>query len=143
MKRRTQLSPYCLTVTAAGAATLEVVIAPDAGEVQGTVSDKDRQPVAGATIVLVPDQRSRADLFKSSTSDQNGHFELASVTPGGYKLFAWDDVEPGAWNDPDFLKDYEKQGEKTVLGPKSRSNRKPAFGNWCGRAIAGAHHTAV
>ena len=110
-----------LTVTASGAATLEVVIAPDAGDVQGGVSDKDQQPVAGATIVLAPAQRTRMDLFKTTTSDQNGHYELGSISPGDYKLFAWDDVEPGAWNDPDFLKDYEKQGEKIALEPKARA----------------------
>ena len=63
----------------------------------------------------------RADLFKSAASDQNGHYEFAAIAPGDYKLFAWDDVEPEAWNDPDFLKDYEKQGEKVALEPRARA----------------------
>jgi len=110
-----------ITVAASETIPLEIVLASDGSAVQGVVLDKDQQPFAGATIVLVPAQRSRADLFKSATSDQNGRYEFASVTPGDYKVFAWDDVEPDAWNDPDFLKDYEKQGEKTVLEPKARS----------------------
>jgi hypothetical protein len=32
---------------------------------------------------------------------------METVPPGSYKLFAWDDVEPGIWWDPDFLKNYE------------------------------------
>jgi hypothetical protein len=110
-----------LTVTGAGTVEIEIVMASDGGGAQGVVLDKDQQPVAGATILLAPDRRSRQDLFKSTTSDQNGHYEFTDVTPGDYKLFAWDDVEPEAWNDPDFLKDYEKQGEKETLEPKARS----------------------
>jgi hypothetical protein len=97
------------------------VVASDGGAVEGVALDKNQQPAAGATIVLVPDRRSRMDLFKSTTSDQNGHYEIASIPPGDYKLFAWDDIEPDAWNDPDFLKDYEKQGEKTTLEAKMRA----------------------
>lgn len=64
----------------------------------------------------------RADLFKSTTSDQNGHYEFAVIAPGNYKLFAWEDVEPEAWEDSDFLKDYEKLGEKVVLEPGARAS---------------------
>jgi hypothetical protein len=63
----------------------------------------------------------RADLFKSTTSDQHGHYEFTAITPGDYKLFAWEDIEPNSWNDPGFLKDYEKQSEKTTLEPKARA----------------------
>jgi hypothetical protein len=40
--------------------------------------------------------------------------------PGGYKLFAWDDVEAGEWRDPGFLRDYEKEGEKLTLEPRAQ-----------------------
>jgi protocatechuate 3,4-dioxygenase beta subunit len=110
-----------LTVAGGGTIDYEVVIASDGGGAQGVVLDKDQRPVAGATVLLAPDRRSRLDLFKSTASDQYGHYEFASIAPGDYKLFAWDDVEPEAWNDPDFLKDYEKQGEKAAVEPKSRA----------------------
>ena len=110
-----------LTVAGAGTIDIEIVLASDGGGVEGAVLDKNRQPVAGATVLLAPDRRSRADLFKSTTSDQNGHYEFTAITPGDYKLFAWEDVEPNSWNDPDFRKDYEKQGEKTTLRPKTRA----------------------
>jgi len=110
-----------LTVTGPGTIDIDVVIAADGGAVQGMVRDKDQQPVAGATILLAPDKRSRADLFASATSDQNGHYEFAATAPGNYKLFAWEDVETRAWNDPDFLKGYEKQGEKIALEAGARA----------------------
>jgi len=109
-----------LTVTG-GNIGVDVVLAADGGVVQGVVRDKDQQPVAGATILLAPDKRSRADLFRSTASDQNGRYELAAIAPGDYKLFAWGEVEPHEWNDPQFLKDYEKQGEKVELQSSARS----------------------
>jgi hypothetical protein len=110
-----------LTVAGPGTIAIDVVLASDGGRVQGVVRDKNGQSVTGATILLAPDRRSREDLFKSVTSDQNGHYEFAAIAPGNYKLFAWDDVEPKAWSDPDFLKDYEKLGEKLVLEAEARA----------------------
>jgi hypothetical protein len=111
-----------LTVTGAGTIDIAIAVAFDGGAVQGVVRDKNQQPVPGATILLAPEGRSRADLFKSTTSDQNGHYEFAVIAPGNYKLFAWEDVEPEAWEDSDFLKDYEKLGEKVVLEPGARAS---------------------
>jgi len=30
-------------------------------------------------------------------------------------------VEPNDWNDPGFIKDYEKQGEKALVEPKAHA----------------------
>ena len=49
------------------------------------------------------------------SSDQNGHFDLKSIPPGDYKVFAWEDVEPGIWQDPEFLKDHEKNGQPLTI----------------------------
>jgi hypothetical protein len=55
------------------------------------------------------------DLFLTAATDQYGHYELPDVPPGEYKVFAWDDVEPGIWFDPEFLKKYEKSGETVTV----------------------------
>lgn len=31
---------------------------------------------------------------------------MRNVARGDYKLFAWEDIEPGAYNDPDVLRRY-------------------------------------
>jgi hypothetical protein len=97
---------------------LEVVLASDGGKVDGTVSDKDDKPVAGATVVLIPNDpalRARLDYGRDATTDQAGHFEMKNIAPGDYKLFAWDDVEEGSWFDPDFLKDFEAKGQPVIV----------------------------
>jgi hypothetical protein len=35
---------------------------------------------------------------------------MQGITPGDYALFAWENVETGAWQDPDFLRGYQTQG---------------------------------
>jgi hypothetical protein len=59
-----------LTVAGPGAISIDVTLASDGGKAEGVVRNKDQQIVSGATILLVPERRSRTDLFKSVTSDQ-------------------------------------------------------------------------
>ncbi len=85
----------------------------------GVVQDADNKPVTGATVVLVPDSR-RFSLYKEEHSDQNGRFSMKGLTPGGYKLLAWEDIETGTFYDPEFLKKYESKAESLSLKPSDR-----------------------
>lgn len=89
-----------------GAVPLEIVLAPDAGELDGPALDKDGNPALGATGVSIPDPafRKRSDRFFSAGVDQKGRFQMKGMPPDDYKLFVWDDVEPDVWFDPDFLR---------------------------------------
>ena len=104
-----------------GTIEAEILLLLDGARVEGAVRGKDEQPVAGATIVLIPDHRSRSDRYSFTTSDQNGHYEFPTVAPVSCKVFAWEDVETGQWSDPDFLKLYEDQRQKVVVDSKARS----------------------
>jgi protocatechuate 3,4-dioxygenase beta subunit len=110
-----------LTIAGPGTVYVDIALASDGAAVEGLVRNGDSQPVAGATVVLAPEQRPKAMEFTSTTTDQNGRYEFTAVAPGKYKVFAWDTAEPEAWNDPDFLAQYEKQGEKAALEPKGRT----------------------
>jgi hypothetical protein len=81
------------------------------------VVDKDEKPVPGATVVLIPEpsRRHRWDLYKPTTADQYGRFELQTLPPGEYKLFAWEDIEPTSWFDPEVLKEVEKHGAAVTV----------------------------
>jgi hypothetical protein len=85
------------------------------------VADQDGKPVAGATVVLIaePKLRSRSDSYYKCTTDQYGRYRFENVRPGEYKLFAWDDPEPNAWFDPEFLQTVEAKGERITLQPKA------------------------
>jgi hypothetical protein len=107
------------TVTRGSPAVLEITISSHGARVQGTVSGQDGLPAPGVWVVLVPDGThiSRRRLNKHQTTDQYGHFDLRGIAPGDYKLFSWDEVENGAWEDPDFLKPLEEKrlGQKVTV----------------------------
>ncbi len=103
---------------------LDVLLSSAGGHVEGIVLKDNQQAAAGATVVLVPDgeRRSRPDLFRSASADDSGRFVLRGIPPGDYRLLAWEDVEPGAWLDADFLRDYERRGETLSIGERGRFN---------------------
>jgi hypothetical protein len=109
-----------LTIQGPGAVPLEIVLAPDAGELEGVALDKDGNPAPGATVVAIPDPafRKRSDRFFSAGADQQGRFQMKGMPPGDYKLFAWEDIEPDAWFDPDVLRPIESRGEPVKIEAK-------------------------
>jgi hypothetical protein len=109
-----------------GPGALEVVLSASAGQVGGVVLDEDEKPLAGATVVLLPEpeRRKYEHLIKTTTCDQNGRFTLEGISPGEYKLFAWKEVETGAWQDPDFMTPIEKHGEEVTIREAGRESRQ-------------------
>ncbi len=92
--------------------TLELVLSSAGGQIEGMVTS-EQQGFDSALVVLVPEPRHRgqARLYKMTTTDQYGRFTLRGIAPGDYKLFAWEDIEAGAYYDTDFLRPYEERGE--------------------------------
>ena len=103
--------------TASGSATIELVMSSKGGTVEGVVVEKEKDvddghPVAGATVVAVPEERYRKipDRFAIGSTDQSGAFTIHGMAPGNYTLYAWQDAGDGIWRDPDFLKSQEANG---------------------------------
>jgi len=73
-------------------------------------------------VVLIPDaaRRDRRDLYKKVFSDNAGKFQLTGIAPGNYKLFAWEFVEDGAWEDPEFMRIYEDVGKTVRVAENGR-----------------------
>jgi hypothetical protein len=90
------------------------------GLIEGTIIDKELKPMQGIQAVLIPD-RERRNLYKFATSEQNGRFTMRAIAPRDYKLFAWEDLEPGAYNDPDFLPKYEALATPVKLSELSKA----------------------
>jgi 5-hydroxyisourate hydrolase-like protein (transthyretin family) len=90
---------------------LEIVIGTNTGALEGTVVNDRGQAAVDAAVVLVPEVRLRTDLFEATTSDASGRFRFDRLPPGDYKLFGWQEVENGAWFDPDFMRAVESRGQ--------------------------------
>ena len=46
---------------------------------------------------------------------------MRSVMPGDYRVLAWEEIETGAYMDPEFLKNFETRGE-TVRAQRGSQN---------------------
>jgi hypothetical protein len=86
--------------------SLEIVLSSRGAHVQGTVLNEDNLPAVGAWAEAIPDKKTRRSSYSANT-DQYGHFELRGLPPGKYKLFGWARLHTGAWEDSEFLKEYE------------------------------------
>ena len=54
------------------------------GKINGVVLNDQQQPVNGAIVALVPELRFRthSELYKSTTTDSSGNFNLEGIAPG-------------------------------------------------------------
>src|SRR5579864_118154 len=105
---------------------LEILLTSNGGQVEGVVLNAEEQPATGAAVVLVPDsaRRSQSRFYKETTTDQYGRYNIKGLAPGEYKLFAWEDVENGAYEDPEFLKNFEALGESVAIRDGCRESKQ-------------------
>ena len=103
---------------------LEIVIGANAGRIEGSVVNTRNEPLFNRTVVLAPDVRlrQRDDLYKVVSTDNSGRFQMQGIPPGDYKLFSWENVETGAWRDPDFIQAYESAGRPIRINEGSNEN---------------------
>jgi protocatechuate 3,4-dioxygenase beta subunit len=101
------------------AGELEIRIAPGAGAVSGSVT-REGGPGAGALVAIIPEEpyKSWAELYRTTNTSQNGSFTFANVRPGRYRLYAFEAVEPGSNQDPEFIKRFEADGKSINLVEK-------------------------
>jgi hypothetical protein len=101
-----------VTISAHSAAPLQILLASDGGRIDAVVRDGENRPVSGARVVLVPDtaRRHRLDTYRTGTSNEEGSVILRGIPPGDYKLFAWENIEPNAYLNADYLQNYDGVG---------------------------------
>jgi hypothetical protein len=88
---------------------MDVVLSTNGSAVEGRILGDKQEPVGYVRVVLLPDG-ARGGFYKDAVSDAAGKFEINGIPPGDYKLFAWEFVEPGAWQDARFMRRYKDQG---------------------------------
>ncbi len=101
---------------AEGQVQIEIVLSPQAATLEGTVMDGDK-PAGGMSVVLAPEpfREGQQYLVRSATSDQNGRFQLRSLRPGEYRLYAFEDPEVAYDRGPEALKPFEQHAVKVTL----------------------------
>ena len=93
---------------------LDIVIGANPGSLDGVVMNEVRQPIAGAYVILFAnnpaDRLYRTDMYKVTSTDNLGRFQVQGLGPGDYRVFAWENIERGTWIDSTFLRQQEERG---------------------------------
>jgi hypothetical protein len=96
-----------------------LLLARDVAEVKGGVQHND-QPVAGAVVVLLPQDPARRKLARRTASvqtDARGQFHLRGVIPGEYFAFAVMPLEDAAYFDAEFPERNRARAERLTVAP--------------------------
>jgi hypothetical protein len=119
------VSSSTIHVEGAIADQLEIVLSGNTSTVDAFVVDRNKQPSAATTVVLVPDSERRQlfDLYRTATTDSSGRAILTNVAPGSYKLFAWQDIEPYAWQNAEALRPFEDRGAAVSIGENAKMSQ--------------------
>jgi protocatechuate 3,4-dioxygenase beta subunit len=115
-------SPAAIRVNGQPLNDLEIVLAAQAGQIDGRTVNTSGTVMPNATVVVVPEQRSRFELFKTVASDASARFHFDGITPGKYLLFAWEDIEQDLWYNPEFLRAIEDRGKAITIAEGTREN---------------------
>jgi protocatechuate 3,4-dioxygenase beta subunit len=103
-----------MTITPNTHEPLRIVLSTHGAGVTGTVTVPQGMPKsARARVLLAPSGKFEHVLsyYAITAADDAGHFEFKSVTPGRYKLYAFEELEPASYQDPGFLKPFERLSE--------------------------------
>jgi len=98
---------------------LEVVVGDDSGAVDGVVQDTDGQPVR-ATVMAIQDGRSPRNI----TTGTDGHFRIANLAPGDYRIYAWDDITQVEYADSEWMKHQGGNGQSMTVSPGQTASLK-------------------
>jgi uncharacterized protein (DUF2141 family) len=109
-----EMSEQGLDLGTGGGGKLDIKLRIGCAQVNGVIKGQDDNPIAGVTVALIPDSN-RYLLYQSTFTDQKGAFTFKNVTPGEYKVLAWEDVEPNAFQDPEFVKPFAARAEALSL----------------------------
>jgi len=106
---------------------LDIVVGTTPGSLDAVALDERQMPEAGVIVALVPDpsQVKRVDMYRNATSDASGKVRWDNVIPGDYKIYAWEDVENGAWADAEFMRNYEGRGTNVHIDDRGRVTVSP------------------
>src|SRR5262249_22524849 len=106
--------------------SMQIVVSNNGGQVAGGVVNSSGQPVSLAHVILIPNRTGvlRPDLYKRARSDINAQFGIAGVAPGDYHAYAWEQLEQGAYFDPEFMREFEGLGTPVQVSAGSVTNVK-------------------
>jgi hypothetical protein len=106
-----------LDMASAAGGTLDVTLSDKAGDVSGSVHNDKGEAMPGIQVTLWAKTIDPGNTsgIKQANTDQNGGFKFTSLAPGDYFVAAWEELDTGLAQSPDFLKNFTGDGSAIKL----------------------------
>jgi hypothetical protein len=112
-----QVVGQTIQITGGKPVQLDIEMSTTVSKISG-VARRDGQPVAGAMILLVPEEAEiNLPKFRRDQSDSDGTFTLLDVLPGRYRMLAIEDGWDLEWANLSLLKKRLEQAQRIDVGP--------------------------
>ncbi len=90
----------------------------------GTINTSDGKGEPGVTVLVAPDRKlaGLADEFRTATTDQNGKYQVQGLRPGSYHVYAFEHIDPGAYEDETWLNGFADLARPVRLSEGGQEN---------------------
>jgi hypothetical protein len=109
-----------------------VTFSARAAELSGALTDSAGKPAPDYTLVLFSAESRywlpQSRRIQAARPASDGRFSFRSLPPGDYRLIAVEDVEPGQWFDPGFLKELVAGSMPVTLGKGEKRTQDVRIG---------------
>jgi hypothetical protein len=105
-----------LDLTSGVGGILEVVLSPHAAELSGMTTP-------GVTVTLWDGP----DFIRSTSAGADGRYRFTNLPPGDYHAAAWEKIDPGLSELPEFLVKFEERAARLRLSENEHQNTDPAI----------------
>ena len=101
--------------------SLKLVAATDTGQLAVAVRRVDGTPAAAIAVTIAP-VNGRRDWLRNVTTAANGIAAVPGLPPGDYKVFAWERIEPGLADVPEFRQWLEARATSVTISPNATAS---------------------
>jgi len=114
-----------IDTTAGTGGTLDLVLSSKSADVSGSVQNEKGEPLAGVLVTLWPKtpDASPTGGTRPGFTDQTGGFKIQGLPPGDYYVAAWEDLDQGIAQNPDFLSHFTSDAKSMTLAEGSHESR--------------------
>jgi hypothetical protein len=92
---------------------IAIIVSANGGTLQGTTRNESGSSPGGVQVLAIP--TSGARRLKTAVTDQSGRYEIKGLAPGDYRVFAFEDIEPGAEEDLDFMRKFTDKSSNVTI----------------------------
>jgi hypothetical protein len=107
-----------------GATNLTVVLAENAGTVEGTLTNAKGEAVPAGVVALLPDDANDIHRLVTATTGLNGAYRL-EAGPGNYHLYAWRELIGAPYMNAEYMQKHRDSGVAVRIESRGRSNVNP------------------